>query len=286
MKFSQRAKFLMLKPSQIKEDKSPKRKHNPIELEALLGSISASGIIEPLILCKEKGHTYRLISGSKRLFCAREIGMRRVPCIVYNIAAADGRIYSLITSICRYETHYLESAERIREILEQENLESGQLAALIGLKALTVENKLRLLELSPKIREKLKDFNLSEASARIISRFPESIQNELLERAARENLSERGIQLEISRLLTEEKYENIDFSAEEKKEAEPIPTPKRKSALGDTKLLTNSLLRLVGRAEESGIPATIRTVETEKYTEYKIRIAKAFKPSATQLKIV
>lgn len=284
MKFSQRAKFLMLKPSQIKEDKSPKRKHNPIELEALLGSISASGIIEPLILCKEKGHTYRLISGSKRLFCAREIGMRRVPCIVYNIAAADGRIYSLITSICRYETHYLESAERIREILEQENLESGQLAALIGLKALTVQNKLRLLELSPKIREKLKDFNLSEASARIISRFPESIQNELLERAARENLSERGIQLEISRLLTEEKYENIDFSAE--KRETPEEAPKRKSSLGDTKLLTNSLLRLVGKAEESGLPATIRTVETEKYTEYKIRIAKAFTPSATQLKIV
>lgn len=284
MKFSQRAKFLMLKPSQIKEDKNPKRKHNPIELEALLGSISASGIIEPLILCKEKGHTYRLISGSKRLFCAREIGMRRVPCIVYNIAAADGRIYSLITSICRYETHYLESAERIREILEQENLESGQLAALIGLKALTVQNKLRLLELSPKIREKLKDFNLSEASARIISRFPESIQNELLERAARENLSERGIQLEISRLLTEEKYENIDFSAE--KRETPEEAPKRKSSIGDTKLLTNSLLRLVGRAEESGLPATIRTVETEKYTEYKIRIAKAFTPSATQLKIV
>ena len=284
MKFSQRAKFLMLKPSQIKEDKSPKRKHNPIELEALLGSISASGIIEPLILCKEKGHTYRLISGSKRLFCAREIGMRRVPCIVYNIAAADGRIYSLITSICRYETHYLESAERIREILEQENLESGQLAALIGLKALTVQNKLRLLELSPKIREKLKDFNLSEASARIISRFPESIQNELLERAARENLSERGIQLEISRLLTEEKYENIDFPAE--KRETPKEAPKRKSSLGDTKLLTNSLLRLVGKAEESGLPATIRTVETEKYTEYKIRIAKAFTPSATQLKIV
>ena len=285
MKNLKAPKFLMLKPSQIVEDKTQKKSHNPIELEALLGSISANGIIEPLILSKEKGSAYRLISGSKRLFCAREIGLRRIPCIVLNISPEAQRRFRLITSLCRYETHYLEHAKLLKEIMEAENLEEGQLAAVTGLRAVTVQNKLRLLELSPEIKEKLIEFNLSETGARIISRLPKTAQLELLERATRENLSERGLQLEISRILTEEKFENIDFSLAKPKE-EPPAAPKRKSALGDAKLLTNSLLRLVGRAEESGLPATFKTVETEKYTEYKIRIAKAYKPSATQLKIV
>lgn len=285
MKFVNRPKFLMLKPSQIKEDKEKRGNYNQIDLEALLGSVAANGIIEPLLVAKEKGHTYWLISGSKRLFCAKEIGMRRIPCIVLAADTQTRRLYRLITSLCRYETHYLEHAKLLKEIMDKDNLEAGQLSALAGLKALTIQNKLRLLELPPEIKEKLVRFNLSETCARIICRLPETSQNYLLEKVVRENLSERGLQLEISRLLTEEHYENIDFSAEEK--AEKIPeAPKRKSALGDSKLLTNSLLRLVGRAEESGVKATLKTVETEKYTEYKIRINKNFTPSATQLKIV
>ncbi len=285
MKFVNRPKFLMLKPSQIKEDKEKRGNYNQIDLEALLGSVAANGIIEPLLVAKEKGHTYWLISGSKRLFCAKEIGMRRIPCIVLAADTQTRRLYRLITSLCRYETHYLEHAKLLKEIMDKDNLEAGQLAALAGLKALTIQNKLRLLELPPEIKEKLVRFNLSETCARIICRLPVTSQNYLLEKVVRENLSERGLQLEISRLLTEEHYENIDFSAEEK--AEKIPeVPKRKSALGDSKLLTNSLLRLVGRAEESGVKATLKTVETEKYTEYKIRINKNFTPSATQLKIV
>lgn len=285
MKFVNTPKFLMLKPSQIKEDKEKRGNYNQIDLEALLGSVAANGIIEPLLVAKEKGRTYRLISGSKRLFCAKEIGMRRIPCIVLAADTQTRRLYRLITSLCRYETHYLEHAKLLKEIMDKDNLEAGQLAALAGLKALTIQNKLRLLELPPEIKEKLVRFNLSETCARIICRLPVTSQNYLLEKVVRENLSERGLQLEISRLLTEEHYENIDFSAEEKAKETP-EAPKRKSALGDSKLLTNSLLRLVGRAEESGVKATLKTVETEKYTEYKIRINKNFTPSATQLKIV
>ena len=284
MKFIKQPKLSMLKPSAIREV-NPKKSYNKIDLEALFGSITANGIIEPLLVAKGKGHTYRLISGSKRLFCAKEIGIRRVPCIIYNADEETCRLYHLISGLCRYETHYLEHANLMKEIMEKGNLEAGQLAALMGLKSLTVQNKMRILELPKEIKDRLIDLNLSETCARMISGLSSDKQNLLFETALKENLCEKELQLEISRILTEDRYENIDFSKEEKTEG-TAETIKRKSALGNAKFLTNSLLRLVGRAEESGLPATFKTVETEKYTEYKIRINKKFIPSATQLKIV
>lgn len=282
MRVSNMRKLMMLKVSQIKpyEDKIF---YNTNELNSLLSSISANGIIEPIIVRKEAKGKYLLLSGGKRLYCAKEIGLRRVPCIVYKTDELSGFVYQLTSNLCRSDSPFFKNAELIEKIIKIGNLSPKEAAARLGLSPCAIENKLRLLSLSGSVKSQIKRFNLSEVCAQILSRTPPDIQEALITKAVSEGFSPHRLQEEISHLLSdEEKEENIDFTVREIKPS----GHKIKSSIKDNKFLSNSLLRLVSTAEESGLKATFKTVETEKYTEYKIRINKNFVPAFEQLKIV
>ncbi len=282
MRISRQRKLMMLKPSQIRtyEDNIS---YSALQLDSLLKSISANGIIEPLIVKKEIDGAYRLLSGGKRLYCAKAVGLRRVPCVVCKTDELSGYIYRLTANLCRYDSPFLEDAKLMGKIMKMGNLSSKEAGARLGLSPCAVENKLRLLTLSKSVKGQIKSFNLSEACAQILSRMSPDKQEILIAKAVSQGLNARQLQEEISFLLSDETDgKNIDFTADET----TPPKQKTKSALKDNRLFANSLVRLVSSAEESGIKATLKTVETEKYTEYKIRINKNFVPCFEQLKIV
>src|ERR1043166_6844229 len=69
------------------------------ELDALVRSVRAHGIIQPLLVRKERS-SYQLIAGRNRLAAAVEAGLADVPCIVHHVDEAGAAA--------------LESAERVR----------------------------------------------------------------------------------------------------------------------------------------------------------------------------
>ena len=86
---------------------------------------------------------------------------------------------------------------------------------------------------------------------------------------------------------TEELINNILNPDETKDISEPeqeIVKPIRKSAIGDIKLFSNSLSKLLITMQNAGITANSRKHETDKYIEYKVRIFKN-PPQYDQLKI-
>jgi ParB-like chromosome segregation protein Spo0J len=78
---------------------SPRPHTGAKELEALVRSIRAHGIIQPLLVRRERT-AYHLIAGRNRLAAAVEAGLREVPCIVHQVDEAGAAA--------------LESAERVR----------------------------------------------------------------------------------------------------------------------------------------------------------------------------
>lgn len=93
---------------------SPRPQAGAKELEALVRSIRAHGIIQPLLVRRERT-AYHLIAGRHRLAAAVEAGLSEVPCIVHQVDEAGAAA--------------LESAERVRG--EQAG---GPLRASVGAK--------------------------------------------------------------------------------------------------------------------------------------------------------
>ncbi len=274
-------KLLMLKPDDIITNQNQPRKHfDTYELQTLADSISSNGIIQPLTVRKTDGGKYALIAGERRLRAAKMVGLRRVPCILHRTDDSTAALYSLTENMQRCDLNFFEEAEAINRLLTEYNLTQAEISLRLGLASSTVSNKLRLLKLSTEIRNRVLSANLTERHARALLRLMPEQREETLDKIIAEGLNLAQTEQLIEQML------NPEVSAGIITENEPV-RPIRKAAIGDIKLFSNSLSKLLDTMKSSGISANSRKSETEKYIEYKVRIFKSpeKKPEYSQLKI-
>ncbi|MCQ2441441.1 MAG: ParB/RepB/Spo0J family partition protein [Clostridia bacterium] len=272
-------KLFMLKPEEIVSNTYKSRKRfDEYELKRLADSISANGIIEPLIVRKTDDGKYELIAGERRLRAAKLAGLRRVPCILHITDDITAVVYSINENSQRCNLSFFEQALSIKKLTDDFGLSQSEVAIRLGIAQSTLCNKLRLLRLDESIRNRIDSANLTERHAMALLRLDESKRNEVLDKIISKNLSV---------YQAEELVENIlyPFEKENTETDDNIP-PVRKTAIGDIRLFSNSLSKLLTTMQNAGVDATSKKYETEKYIEYKVRIKKTpAQNSFEQLKI-
>lgn len=270
-------KLLMLKPDDIVTNPNQPRRHfDTYELQSLADSISANGIIQPLTVRKGENGKFLLIAGERRLRAAKIAGLRRIPCVLHRTNDLTASLYAITENLQRCDLNCFEEALAIQSLINDFRLTQAEVAIRLGMANSTVSNKLRILKLSPQIQERILSANLTERHARALLRLsPEQRENAL------DKIIADGLNLTQSESLIEE---IINPTALEEKNLEILQKPVRKSAIGDIKLFSNSLSKLLCTMQNAGIAANSKKRETENYVEYKVRIFKN-SPQATQLKI-
>ncbi len=270
-------KLLMLKPDDIIPCvNQPRKTFDTYELQSLADSIAANGIIQPLTVRKSDNGKYMLIAGERRLRAAKMAGLRRIPCILHRTSDLVASLYAITENMQRSDLNCFEEALAIQTLINDFRLTQAEVAMRLGMANSTVSNKLRLLKLSPEIQARILSSNLTERHARALLRLsPE----------ARENALDKIIADGLNLAQTEALIENIlNPVCENTAKSQEPQKPLRKAAIGDIKLFSNSLSKLLCTMQTAGITANSRKRETESYVEYKVRIFKTA-PQATQLKI-
>ena len=266
----------MLKPDDIlPSPNQPRKTFDEYELQSLADSIAANGIIQPLTVRKADGGKYLLIAGERRLRAAKIAGLRRVPCVLHRTSDLTAALYSITENMQRADLNYFEEALAIQTLITEFRLTQAEVAIQLGMANSTVSNKLRLLKLSPQIRERLLLAGLTERHARALLRLAPEARD-----AALDKIIADGLNLSQS----EELIQNILNPCIEKNCNTEQSKPIRKAAIGDIKLFSNSLSRLLCTMQNAGITAKSKKSENDKYIEYKVRIFKN-PPQYDQLKI-
>ena len=270
-------KLIMLKPSEIKlSANQPRKSFDEYELKQLSDSIQASGIIQPLAVRKAPDGSYQLIAGERRLKAAVMAGLRRVPCILHKTDDETAALYSIIENLQRSNLTVFEEAQGINRLIAEYGMSQSEAAARLGIAQSTLSNKLRLLRLNDGIKERIISARLTERHARALLRLPEEMRDGALDRIIAEGMTLTQAEEYIFSLLNPEK------EPENKKPEEPV----RKAAIGDVRLFSNSLSKLLSTLQNAGIDAHSRKYETDKYIEFKVRIKKNTDPDRyKQLKI-
>ena len=270
-------KLLMLKPDDIITNPNQPRRHfDTYELQSLADSIAANGIIQPLTVRRAEGGKYLLIAGERRLRAAKMAGLRRVPCVLHRTSDLVAALYAITENMQRADLNCFEEALAIRTLITEFRLTQAEVAVQLGMANSTVSNKLRLLKLSPEIQARLISADLTERHARALLRLTSEQRDGALDKIIADGLN-------LSQ--TEELVENILNPVNPETEVrEEVVKPIRKAAIGDIKLFSNSLSKLLCTMQNAGITANSRKRETENYVEYKLRIFKNT-PQANQLKI-
>ena len=260
------SKIVMLRPTEIKLcGTTPKRQFHDNELFSLSESIRQSGIIQPLIVRKSRAGGYELIAGERGLRAAITAGLRRIPCVVCTADSCQGALYALTENIHRCNLNFFEQAQAIVELINDFGIERSKVALHLGITEDALRDKLYLLRIDKKHREKIIKAGLTEEHVRALL---------LLEENHRSRALDYVILNELSASATEEYIENL-LNPPTAKEKEPEKSPIRKMAVCDIRLFSNSLTKLVSTMVDSGITATSKRKENDKYIEYTVKITKS-----------
>lgn len=134
-------------------------------LNELADSIRQHGIIQPLVV-RKLDDKYEIIAGERRYKAAQLAGLQKVPAIVMNLNDNESAEVAVVENIQRKDLSALEEAESYKKLLDKGYLTQEQLANRMGKNQSTISNKLRLLGLSPEVKEALLNGKISERHAR------------------------------------------------------------------------------------------------------------------------
>ena len=225
----------------------PRKRFSPDGLEELAASIREHGVLQPLTVRKVDG-SFELVSGERRLRAARMAGLSEVPCIVIDVDGVCSSLLALVENLQRRDLDFLEEAMALDRLIHTYDLSQEEAARRIGKSQSAVANKLRLLKLSPRLLDRLRQNGLTERHARALLRLEtEEQQWEVLEYVIDHHLTVAQTEAYIEARLT------------------PPPPRKKKPTfiLKDVRLFLNTVTKGLSMMKDAGVNAEYGRQETE-----------------------
>ncbi|HAV21655.1 MAG TPA: chromosome partitioning protein ParB, partial [Firmicutes bacterium] len=145
----------------------PRKQFDESKLAELVDSIKQHGIVQPLVV-RQKGDSYELVVGQRRLEAARMIGLEKVPVIVKSLKDIEMVQVALIENLQREELNPIEEAEAYKRLVEEFGMTQEELAKVLGRSRPTITNTLRLLSLSLEVQAIVSRGTISMGHARAL----------------------------------------------------------------------------------------------------------------------
>ena len=170
----------------------PRKNFDEVKLTELASSITANGVIQPLIV-RESTNGYELVAGERRWRAARMSGLRTVPCIVRNFDDRQNAIVAIIENMQREDLDPIEEALGLKSMTEKYGFTQEQVSASLGRSRTYITNSIRLLKLPEEIQQYVSSGQMSAAHGRTIINIPDKAkQKEIADKIIRNDLSVRA----------------------------------------------------------------------------------------------
>jgi ParB family chromosome partitioning protein len=131
------------------------------DLEDLVSSIRIHGILEPLLVRRDSGGAYELISGERRFSAAKEVGLTDVPCIELVVSDEHAVEIALIENLQRKDLSPFEEADGFRTLIEKFSYTHEQVANAVGRSRVTVSEALKLEAISKELRDRCRHADIN-----------------------------------------------------------------------------------------------------------------------------
>ncbi len=178
----------------------PRKVFDEEALQELANSISAQGVVQPIVVRKEGSH-YELIAGERRWRASQLAGLQTIPAVIKQIDTKSAAAIALIENIQREDLNPLEEANALQRLIDDFDLTHMQVAEAVGRSRVAVSNLLRLLELANPVKELVNKALLSMGHARALLALVEHDQPEIARVVVNRGLSVRETEALIKKTL-------------------------------------------------------------------------------------
>ena len=147
--------------------KQPRKNFEEDALDELAESIKQHGILQPLLVRKNKDY-YEIIAGERRWRAAKRAKLKEVPVIVKDYTEQEIVEIGLIENIQRENLNPIEEAMAFKRLLEEFNLKQDEVAERVSKSRTAVTNSMRLLKLDERVQQMIIDDMISTGHARAL----------------------------------------------------------------------------------------------------------------------
>jgi ParB family chromosome partitioning protein len=178
----------------------PRREINPQHVEELARSITAEGLIQPIVV-RRKNKKYELIAGERRWRAYQHLGRETIPARLIEASDASSATLALIENLQRENLNPVDEALGYASLLRDFDLTQEAAAERVGKSRAAVANALRLLSLSSEIQGFLSRRLISTGHAKVLLGLESEEHRKLLARRIIETgMSVREAELQVRRL--------------------------------------------------------------------------------------
>jgi ParB family chromosome partitioning protein len=232
-------------------EEQPREAFDDATLEELSQSIRANGLIQPITVYKDESGSFRIIAGERRWRAARKAGLSEIPALVRAVEKDRVLELALIENIQREDLNPIEIATAFQRLSGYHGLSHEQIAERTGKDRSTITNFLRLLRLSPHVREQLARGALSVGHARtLLNLVDPDEQARACDQIIARQLSVRDTEAFVKALTKPPEAAQGDSGKDKK--AGPQLDPNVKAALDEISMALGTRVRLVAKSPTAG----------------------------------
>ena len=161
----------------------PRRNFDDAALDELAKSITALGVLQPIVVRDMGGH-YQIVAGERRWRAAQRAHLHQVPVIVKQFDDRTALEIALVENIQREELNAWEEGETYRRLIEEYGHSQEELGRIVGKSRSHIANLMRLRNLPMRVHGWLVsgDISMGHARALLQCEDPEGIAKQVIER--------------------------------------------------------------------------------------------------------
>jgi len=189
---------------------------NEDQLAELAASITANGVVQPILVRRQASGRFQLIAGERRWRASKIAGKETIPAIVRQVSDEQAMEITIVENLQRADLNPMEQARAFERLSREFHMTQEQMAVRTGKDRTSVANFLRLLRLPATVQARVETGDLSFGHARALLAFEHA---EEMEKAA-----QRIASLSLSVRQTESYVQNL-LHPERAPKKEPKPEP-------------------------------------------------------------
>jgi len=186
------------------------------ELSELAASITANGVVQPILVRPQANGRFQLIAGERRWRASKLAVKKTIPAILRQVSDEQALEITIVENLQRADLNPMEQARAFERLSREFHMTQEQIATRTGKDRVSVSNYMRLLSLPEGIQKLVDGTQLSFGHAKALMglKFHPDMEK-TAQRVANLSLSVRQTETLVQGMLNPEK--------KNKKEAKPEP---------------------------------------------------------------
>jgi ParB family chromosome partitioning protein len=183
------------------------------QLAELAASITANGVVQPILVRPEANGRFQLIAGERRWRASQLAGKKTIPAILRQVSDEQAMEITIVENLQRADLNPMEQARAFSRLANEFHMTQEQMAQRTGKDRVSVSNFIRLLKLPHYVQEMVESGQLTFGHARALLglNFHPGI----------DKAAKRVVDLSLSVRQTEAYVQKLLYPEKEKKEPKP-----------------------------------------------------------------